>query len=397
MVLVWISNYVARTVASSAIPFIRNEFGVSYEIVGLGVFTILFLGYFSMQLPAGYLGDRVRRKRILVIGPLGWGLFTILAGLSKTFEQISACRLLTGLFQGTQFGNDRAVIASVTPKEKMGLGQGVSFSGLGIGMGLGLLLGGYLINEIGWRQTFILLSTPSFIGAFLIALFLRENAHSQQFTIKGVGRVGLRAIFRSRDHWLLNIAAFSTLFSLWSILWIPNILIETGFDITLSSLVTSFFGFASVPALIFTGWISDKLVKSGLGRKIWLGCIIVLFGITTSLLAYSIFIKANVLLITLLIFSAGFWQWGVWSVLYSIIAEITPKSIHGTAYGLNNFIGQIGGFSPWIIGWIRDFTGSFIPALFLCSLITSIGGLSAWCIRPAFKAKPEIPLIGDST
>lgn len=388
MVFVWVANYITRTVASPAAPFIRNEFGISYELVGFGVLSILFLGYFSMQLPAGYLGDKIGAKKILLIGPIGWGLSTILTGLSKNFEQISAFRLMTGLFQGTQFGNDRAIIASVTPKDKMGLGQGVSFSGLGIGMGLGLLLGGYLIKWIGWRQTFILLSIPSFVAALLIALFLRDASRSNQV----INRSEIRTIFLSRDHWLLNLAAFGTLFALWGILWIPNILVDIGLDIALASLITSSFGFSSVPALIFTGLVSDKLVKKGFGRKIWLGCIIILFAITISLLTYSIVVKADVLFIALLIFSAGFWQWGVWSVLYSIIAEITPKSIHGTAYGLNNFIGQIGGFSPWIIGLIRDYTGSFVPALLLCSIIASTGGLSALCVRPPFRAKPEIRL-----
>jgi CP family cyanate transporter-like MFS transporter len=175
-------------------------------------------------------------------------------------------------------------------------------------------------------------------------------------------------------------------------LWIPKALVETGMDIALASLVTSLFGFASVPALVFTGWVSDKLVERGLGRKIWLGSIILLFGVTMCLLSYGISIRLNVSLIALSIFLAGFWQWGIWSVLYSIIAEITPRSVHGTAYGLNNFIGQIGGFSPWIIGWIRDFAGSFIPALYLCSVITLLGGLISWCVKPAFKAKPETPL-----
>jgi len=394
MLFVWITNYIARTVASPVVPAIIGEFTVSHEIAGLGILTILFVGYFSMQLPAGYLGDRFGRKKILVTGSLGWGFLTIMTGLSKTFQQIFVFRLLTGLLQGTYFGNDRPIVASFTPEEKMGLGQGISFSGLGIGMGLGLLLGGYFVEVIGWRQTFIFLAFPSFVGAILIALFLKEAPRPQNPSIKKGSHNNVGMIFRSRDHWVLNIAAFTTIFSLWAVLWIPNVLVDAGLDITLASTVTSLFGFASAPALTFTGWVSDKLVKKGLGRKIWLGFIIVLFGVTMGLLAYGMSIEVNTLLIALLTFFAGFWQWGVWSVLYSIVAEITPKSVHGTAYGLNNFIAQIGGFSPWIIGWIRDFAGSFIPALYLCSLITLLGGLFAWCIKPAFRAKPETPLTG---
>jgi hypothetical protein len=45
MLLTWVANYMSRTMASPAVPIIINEFGISYELAGLGVLTILFVGY----------------------------------------------------------------------------------------------------------------------------------------------------------------------------------------------------------------------------------------------------------------------------------------------------------------------------------------------------------------
>ena len=49
-----------------------------------------------------------------------------LTGLATSFLTVLFARLLTGASHASLFSNDRAIIASVTPREKMALGQGVS-------------------------------------------------------------------------------------------------------------------------------------------------------------------------------------------------------------------------------------------------------------------------------
>src|SRR2546429_8245785 len=95
-----------------------------------------------MQIPSGILGDRFGRRRILLLGLLGGALAAELTGLAGSFTTLFLARALTGAFQGSLFANDRAIIATVTPPGRIGLGQGVSFSGPGLGLTFGLVIGG---------------------------------------------------------------------------------------------------------------------------------------------------------------------------------------------------------------------------------------------------------------
>src|SRR2546425_13166570 len=96
-----------------------------------------------MQIPSGLLGDRFGRRRILVLGLLGGALAAGLTGLAGSFAGLFVARAVTGAFQGSLFSNDRALIVTVTPLERIGLGPGVSFSGPGLGLAFRLVIGGF--------------------------------------------------------------------------------------------------------------------------------------------------------------------------------------------------------------------------------------------------------------
>ena len=69
LVYTWICNYLIRMALSSLLPPIIEEFGLSYTSAGF-LSTGFFYAYLAMQLPAGVLGDRFGRKRLLLAGVL---------------------------------------------------------------------------------------------------------------------------------------------------------------------------------------------------------------------------------------------------------------------------------------------------------------------------------------
>src|SRR2546428_3252182 len=141
LIFAWAANFVVRIGFSALLPSIIGELHLSYTRAGL-LASAFFYAYVLMQLPAGLLGDRFGRRRILVVGLVGGALAAGLTGLAGSFVALFVARALTGAFQGTLFSNDRAIIATVTPPDRIGLGQGVSFSGPGLGLTFGLVIGG---------------------------------------------------------------------------------------------------------------------------------------------------------------------------------------------------------------------------------------------------------------
>ena len=169
----WISNYMVRVALSPVLLPLMKEFSLSYSQAGL-LASAVFYSYALMQFPAGYLGDRFGKKRILILCILGWGLSSLAMAAAASFAALLLVRFLTGLAQGTYFSNDRPIIAYYTPKEKAGIGQGISFMGLGLGMCLGILLAGWISDHWGWRAVFLIFSLPSLAAAFLIYRVIRE-------------------------------------------------------------------------------------------------------------------------------------------------------------------------------------------------------------------------------
>ena len=125
LVYAWVANYLIRMGLSPLLPPIMTELGLSYTRAGF-LATAFFYAYVAMQVPAGFLGDRLGRRRVVLGGILLGVLASLLTGLAGSFETLFLARLLTGLGQGCVFSNDRVIIAAYTPREKMArrLGNG---------------------------------------------------------------------------------------------------------------------------------------------------------------------------------------------------------------------------------------------------------------------------------
>src|SRR5258705_13313975 len=148
-----------------------SELQLSYTRAGL-LASAFFYAYVIMQIPSGLLGDRFGRRRILLLGLLGGSLAAGLTGLAGSFATLFLARALAGAFQGSLFSNDRAIIATVTPPDRIGLGQGVSFSGPGLGLTFGLVIGGLLVEILPWRTVMMLFGLGPIAAALLIARYV---------------------------------------------------------------------------------------------------------------------------------------------------------------------------------------------------------------------------------
>src|SRR3989442_7690406 len=171
LIFAWAANFVIRTGFSALLPSIIGELQLAYTKPGL-LASAFFYAYVLMQIPAGLLGDRFGRRRILILGLLGGALAAGLTGLAGSLVTLFLARALTGAFQGSLFSNDRAIIATVTPPDRIGLGQGVSFSGPGLGLTFGLVIGGLLVEFLPWRTVMMLFGLGPIMAPLLIARYV---------------------------------------------------------------------------------------------------------------------------------------------------------------------------------------------------------------------------------
>lgn len=392
ILLGWLANYMVRLALSPALLPIMKEFHISYAQAGM-LMTAFFYAYVAMQLPAGYLGDRFGRKKILIIGTLVWALSSLFTGFVSSFTMLFILRFITGLGEGTYYGNDRPIIASYTPKEKAALGLGLSFGGLGLGMALGVFLGGVIAAILSWRAVFILFSLPSFLAAYLIHRYIKD-VKSPGVTISSIPFAEtFKIAFHNRDMWYIYFSGIALVYALWFMgTWGPAMFREIGVEgLGKSSLYSSLYGLAALPGLITSGLISDWMKVRNWGRKGLSAIMSLILAALLFLIGYTLETKGSPILLTVLIFLSGYFMWGTASPMFALLPEIIPAPVLGTMFGLTNMIQYTGSLiAPGITGWIKDVTGSFAWGAYAAAIFSVIGAILILMVRPAFQFKPEI-------
>src|ERR1700741_3862856 len=93
--LIWAAiaiNYIDRTVLSAAAPRIQSQFHLSAVEMGV-VMSAFFWSYALLQLPAGFLADRLGQKKVLGFAVLWWSLATAATGIANGFKSLVALRV----------------------------------------------------------------------------------------------------------------------------------------------------------------------------------------------------------------------------------------------------------------------------------------------------------------
>ncbi|MEK6667067.1 MAG: MFS transporter, partial [candidate division NC10 bacterium] len=340
LIYAWIGNYMIRMALSSLLPPIMTELGLSYTRAGF-LATAFFYAYMAMQLPAGFLGDRLGRRRVVLGGILLGVLASLFTGLAGSFAALFAARLLTGLSQGSMFSNDRVIIAAYTPREKMAMGQGVSFSGAGLGTTLGLLLAGVLGELMLWRGVFFVFALPPLLAAFLLWRLVPEPPSPPVADAAGWT---FRRVAATPALWILGLAGIMPVYLQFVLAtWGPLFFSEVGVsDLGRSAFYASFQGVAAPFGLFAMGWLADRAEERNLSRKVVIALTILLAGASIGALGTVLAAKGSPGLVAFFIMATSFFLWGTWGPVYALMADRFPPGVLGSAFGLLNTICFVG-------------------------------------------------------
>jgi len=146
-------------------PFYIERLGASGGELGLLVATAAFLEFVFAPV-WGRVSDRIGRKPVLMLGMLGYGLSSLLFGLSTELWMLFGSRALSGILSSATLATAMAYVGDSTSEEDRGGGMGTLGAAMALGLILGPGVGGWLAGES--------LSTPFFIaaGMSLVSLVL---------------------------------------------------------------------------------------------------------------------------------------------------------------------------------------------------------------------------------
>lgn len=357
LIIGWAVVYADRTCLYPLLSVIGGQLNLTAAQTG-SLTSAYFLMYVLMQIPAGVMGDRWGLRRVLVVmftiaafGMLGLGLF------GKTYGLLLLFAALHGFGAGGFYAPAYGTLLQTVKPEKMGFSSALLGVGMAFGLMTGLIVSGPIYEAMGrYQPVFIIMAIPTFIAVILFMLKMPN--------IRGTAQPSLaqyRRMLADKDFWLLNFVTFTALYGFWvAVTWGPTYLLaEKGFSLLQSGLYTGLVALTAVPAGIMWGRLSDKI-----GRKK-----IIQFLLPTS--AFCLFLLTRVVspptvIIVFLLYgitaNSAFcpvvvaWLGDLFKLRYpGYIGAVT--GIHNCAIMSSAIV------APVVSGWLRDVTGSLVPAL----------------------------------
>ncbi|WP_081710135.1 DHA2 family efflux MFS transporter permease subunit [Arthrobacter sp. 35W] len=174
------------TIVSVANPKIMEGLRTDINAV-IWVTSAYLLAYAVPLLVTGRLGDRFGPKRIYLIGLVVFTLASLWCGLSADVGMLIAARAVQGFGAALMTPQTMAVITRVFPPDKRGPAMGLWGATAGVAMLVGPILGGVLVDSLGWEWIFFV-NVPVGIVGFVLAwrLVPTLSVHSHTFDIPGV-------------------------------------------------------------------------------------------------------------------------------------------------------------------------------------------------------------------
>ena len=158
------------TIVNVALPEIERDLGASLTDLQWVVDSYV-LALAALTLMAGALADRLGRKLVFTVGLAAFTAASLFAGFAGDPLTLNVARGLQGIGGAAMFGTVLALIAQeFSPRERK-VALGIWGASVGVGVAVGPLVGGALVDSLGWEWIFFV-NVP--VGLLTIALALTK-------------------------------------------------------------------------------------------------------------------------------------------------------------------------------------------------------------------------------
>jgi len=396
--VVYTVNLLDRQILSVLLEPIKHELELSDSALGLLSGLSFALFYSTLGVPIAAFADRSSRRNVIALGLIVWSAATAACGSVRSFFQLFIARMGVGIGEAAGSPPAHSLLSDLFPARLRATALALYSMGGNVGIGLGYLAGGVLGDQLGWRQTFVLVGLPGIALALLVRLTLPEPERGAS-----EGRSDSAAappLFESMRHLFSlrayrHIGAATALYNVASyafLAWVPTFLRRVH-DLSGSAIGEAYgpmLAIAGVVGALVAGTLGDAGARRDARWLTWLPALAGLSA-TPFLVAFlwiddpDLAFLAYVPVATL----TGMWA----GPTYAAVQSLAPLRMRSTASALLllllNLIGM--GFGPWLVGLLNDrlepqlgaqairYSLSFVAAAKL------LGALHSWLASRALR------------
>ena len=375
--------------------FFPHEDAVAQLLSTFGVFAVGYLMRPIGGVIVGHIGDTLGRRAALTFSVTAMAIPTFLIGLLPGYQTIGVLapvgltllRVVQGLSVGGEYTGSMVFLVEHAPEGRRGLMGALGASGGTVGMLLGSAIGAAFaasmstaaLDAWGWRIPF-LLGLVVGVAGYILRRYVLETGVVEKRTRAPI-------VETLHDHWRV-VAGFAGLsvysavtFYIGFVYLVSWLQTADGIPPSRSLEINSFSMAMSLPVLITTGWLSDRIGRKPLMLLASMG------GVIGALPLFWLLNHPSELLAQ--IGQLGFvLLTGVYyGSLPAMLVEAAPATVRCTtvALGYNLCMGLFGGLSPLVATWLVERTGDEIAPAFLIMAAAAVTFVTLFWFRETYR------------
>ncbi len=413
--LLYFICYIDRVNVGFAALTMRHDLGLSQAALGLGMGTAFFCGYFILEVPSNVIlhkiGARIWIARIMI----SWGLISGATAFVVGEWSFYTVRFLLGLAEAGFFPGMILFFTYWFPPVHRGRIIAGFMTAIPISVALGapvsttiMELDGFL-GFAGWKWLFLLEAAPSVILGFVCFFFLTDRPEKASW-LEPDEKAWLSAELKKEERAVESERSYT----LWQALYNPGVLalalIYFGIaassvglvmflaqivkELGASNLLTGYI--AAIPYVVGTlGMIVAGFVSDRMGERRWncfAMCLLAAVGMFLVAFTHGSWWSIAALSIA----TVGFYGMkpSFWSMPSLFLTGTAAAAGIAWVNALGTFAGAI---TPWLVGVIKDATGSFTGGLFVLAAFAVMSAVVTVIGVPAKRGRAVVAAAGLET
>lgn len=393
LMICYVAAYLDRVNISFARLQMLNDLQFSDTVFGAGA-GIFFIGYFFFEVPSNLIMHRVGARLWIARIMITWGLISAMFMFVSSPLMFYVLRFLLGVAEAGFYPGIILYLTQWYPAHRRARVVALFMTAIPLSGIIGGPLSGWIMATFdgrngwaAWQWLFVLEAVPSLLLGLAVLLYLDNGIPSARWLTAGEREILERHLDRDREGhvvhgslaavatdgrlWLLSAIYFSLALGQYSVnFWLPTLVQSAGIqDRFQIGLLTAIPYIGAVVAMLVLGRSADRTRER---RWHVAGCLIA--GAVALAFVPSTGTNVTAAIACLTIAAAGIIAAAplFWSLPTAFLGGVAAAA--GIA-GINS-VGNLGGFvSPFMVGFLKDATGSTAAGLYVTAAVCVVGGL----------------------